>query len=363
MYIIMEQDKVGAEQSSSLRTESEVTTDVNEASEEQSSSLKTESEGGMLQGVIDKLKEKKKLSDSSVDVYIRNLKKLNNDKPFNSFDFLKDVDVVLAKLSKYKETTKRNYLISIVSVISLFCDDIAIKEVHDKYYNLMMKKKEEITKKDEEGIMTETQADNWITWDQVKEKYKELETRVNTFYKKKNISPDDYIVLLAYAVLSCYVLIPPRRNKDYQLMNVVTSFDTELDKDHNYLDLTKKKFIFNNYKTSKKYGRYDMNIPNPLMKALKKYLKHRDLKFAVDDVNNHPLLIKPDGKPMNKSNDITKVLNKVFGVHIGSSMLRHIFVTDKYGDILKKSANDAKDMAHSVDEQRLYIKEKLVVKF
>jgi integrase len=315
-----------------------------------------------INGIIDKLSNHKKLSESSISVYIRNLKKLNDDKAFGDFSFLDDIEKIQERIAKYKETTKRNYLISIVSVLSLFLDNPQLKALHDKYYNLMMKKKEEIENADT-GEMTQTQSDNWIDWDSVKKKWKELEEKVNSFYKKKTIDEAQYNILLAYALLSLYVLIPPRRNKDYQLMTVVDEFKTDMDNQHNYLDLAKKRFIFNNYKTSKKYGRFDLPIPKNLMTALNKYLKHRESKFPVDDKNNKPLLIKADGTYLNKSNDITRLLNRIFGKFVGSSMLRHIFLSDKYGDLFKDSKTDADAMGHSLEQQRAYIKNKLNVKF
>jgi integrase len=314
--------------------------------------------------LINKLKTEKNISDSSIGVYVRNLKKLNGDKPFGDFSFLDDPQKIVEKISKYKETTKRNYLISIVSILSLFTDKPKIKELHDKYYGMMMTKKQELDAVDPNEL-TQTQEDNWIDWESVKKKWKELEENVNTFYKKKTIDEAQYNILLAYALLSLYVLVPPRRNKDYQLMNVVNSFDgSTMDNEHNYLDLAKKRFIFNNYKTSKKYGRFDLPIPKNLMTALNKYLKHRETKFPADDNNNKPLLVKADGSFLNKNtNDITRLMNRIFGKHIGSSMLRHIFLTDKYGDLFKTSQEDADAMGHSTDEQKKYIKNKLNVKF
>jgi hypothetical protein len=38
-------------------------------------------------------------------------------------------------------------------------------------------------------------------------------------------------------------------------------------------------------------------------------------------------------------------------------MLRHIFLTNKYGDTLKEMEDDASAMGHSVSQQREYVKE------
>ena len=306
-----------------------------------------------VNNIIDKLRQVKKISDSSINVYIGNLKKLNGGKPFGDFSFLENVQSVLEKISKYKDTTKKNYLVSIVSVLSLFPEVPLLKSLHDKYYSLMLNKKEELEKADT-GEMSEKQAENWINWDEVKAKYDELKKEVDGFYKKKTITDDQYGILLAYAILSLYVLVPPRRNKDYQLMNVVDVFSSDLDKNYNYYNLAGKRFVFNNYKTAKKYGRFDFSVPAALQKALAKYLKHRASRLPVDDSDNKPLLLKADGTGLSRSNDITKLLNKVFGKSIGSSMLRHIFISDKYGDLFKATKDDSEAMAHSLDEQRKY---------
>ena len=318
--------------------------------------------------IISKLKEVKKISEVSTTVYLRNHKKLNNNKDVsdNKFEFLRDTEGISKKLVDYKPTTVRNYLISIVSVLSLFVEPDGeglkpIKSLFDHYHTLMMSKKADILEVNSTGERSETQENNWINWEEVKAHHKILGDKVGIFYKKKSIIPEDFITLTAYMILSLYTLIPPRRNKDYCLMRVVNTFTPELDTGFNYLDLTKKKMIFCNYKTSKKYGRYDLVIPRALMLVVNKYIKHRACKFPLDDNDNKPFLIKPDGSALDKSNDITKTLNKVFGKAIGSSMLRHIFLSDKYSATFKSAKIDAEIMAHSSAEQKNYIKEKLTI--
>jgi hypothetical protein len=323
-------------------------------------STNTEGEPSLREEIMTLLKEKKKLSSISTEVYLRNLKKLNSDKTLVNFSFLENSEEVMKKLDSFKDTTKRNYLISIVSILSLYPQ---LKALHDIYHGLMMQKKSEISDKDSLGMRSETQEENWMDWNSVIEQQKILGAKVDIFYKKRSCTPEDFLTLTAYLIISLYTLIPPRRNKDYSLMRVVNNYTPDLDVGFNYYDCTKKKFIFNNYKTSKKYGRYDLSVPNALKTVINKYLKHRAAKFALDDNENKPFLIKPDGTAMEKSNDITKVLNKVFGKAIGSSMLRHIFLTDKYSTTFKNAKLDAEMMAHSSGQQKEYIKEKLTVTF
>jgi hypothetical protein len=223
-----------------------------------------------MEDLTKQMKEKKQLSDSSIQAYLRNLRKLNNDEVFKNFNFLKDVDVIQHRLEGYKENTKRNYLISIVSVLSLSSKPM-IKKLHDKYYDLMMKKNEQINKEVNPNDLTENQEKNWMSWNQVKEKYDALEKDVDSFYKNKLLSEQQYNTLLAYTILSLYIHQAPRRNKDYQIMVLVNDFSPELSKEKNYLDLSKKEFIFNSYKTSSKYGTQRIKINDELWKSL---LKH-----------------------------------------------------------------------------------------
>jgi hypothetical protein len=45
----------------------------------------------------------------------------------------------------------------------------------------------------------------------------------------------------------------------------------------------------------------------------------------------------------------------VLGKGVGSSALRHIYLTHKYGDVEKEQQKDAAAMAHSVNQQKEYI--------
>jgi len=310
--------------------------------------------------LIADLKEKKQLSDSSIKTYLRNLTKLNKDEMFKNFNFLKDVDVILRRLSAYKENTKRNYLISIVSVLSL-SEKPAVKKLYNKYYDLMMKKNEEINKDVNPNELTDTQEKNWISWDNVKERYGLLEKEIDEFIKNKQISEAQYNTLLGYTIFSLYIHQAPRRNKDYQIMLLKNTHSPEDSKEYNYLDISKKQFIFNSYKTSSKYGSQIIDISPELWKSLLKYFSHHpnvtmSKKNGIVIADDSYFLINFNKQPLDKVNSITRILNKIFDKAIGSSMLRHIFLTDKYGKTLDEQQVDAKNMAHSHSMQKDYIK-------
>ena len=67
-------------------------------------------------------------------------------------------------------------------------------------------------------------------------------------------------------------------------------------------------------------------------------------------------LVSSDGTPITAVNAITRVLNRIFGKKVGSSMLRHIYLSNKYGDKLEEMKDDAEKMAHSLAQQKESIK-------
>lgn len=294
----------------------------------------------------------KQLSDGSINLYLRNLKKLNDDKVFNNLTFLKKPNDVLDKIKDLKDNTQRQYLISIVSTLKALGDKY--KPLYKKYYKLMINLHNKIKEKPTEEL-TETQKKNWINWNDVLVLYKEMGE--NLKLNKIKLTEEQYANLLNFVLLSLYVLIPPRRNLDWQLMIITFNEDMSNNK-FNYLDYKNKKFIFNNFKTAKKDGQLIMNIPDELMKILDIYIKYHPLnKNMKKQPHNIPLLIDYKGHSFTKINDITRMLNKIFNKKVGASMLRHSYLSSKYGNLLKEQEKDAKAMSHNLMTQKDYIKD------
>jgi hypothetical protein len=298
------------------------------------------------------LKEKKGVVDSTANAYIRAMFLLNGKQPFKNLTFLKKTDAVEDIVKDYADNTIKLIYSSIVSVLSLFKEKPAYKKVYNFYYEKMMGKAKEM--KDagaESSDKTEKQKENWISWEEVKEKGDALGSAVAGFGKKRTITEQEFETLLHYTILALYTETQPRRNQDYLDMMVVKSMPKNAD--HNYLVITKgkpSKFIFNVYKTAKKYGQQTLDIPPTLAEILKLYLKFHPQKKQTP----HNFLVSYDGSPIVAQNAITRVLNKVFGKKVGSSMLRHIFLSTKYD--IKEMEKDASAMGHSIEEQKKYMK-------
>ena len=138
------------------------------------------------------------------------------------------------------------------------------------------------------------------------------------------------------------VVIPPRRSLDYSEMKI-RNYDVKTD---NYYK--GNKFYFNKYKTVKTYGLQILELPKELNNVLKRWIKINTNDYMIYSSNNKKLSCP----------QITRILNKVFGKNISTSMLRHIYLTNVYKDVpqINKMENLANEMGHSISTAMEYIK-------
>jgi hypothetical protein len=80
----------------------------------------------------------KTISESSKQLYMRNLKQLNQNQPITDFDFLKNIDEIKSIISKYKPTTRRSFIIAVISVVK---DD---PEIYKTYFDLLTQTNQEV---------------------------------------------------------------------------------------------------------------------------------------------------------------------------------------------------------------------------
>jgi len=311
------------------------------------------------------LQDKKK-TPLTQKAYLAALRSFNNKNPINSPTIFDDIDAIDSHLSRYKPNTIRNKYIAIASLLSTLPEEEALyKEYSKKLKDINTELKGEEAKHQK----SDTQKANWIEWDEVKEKWDQLKKETKGFRTIRTLDYDQYYTLLKFVVLSLYYLQPPRRNKDYIMIVIRNVFDSpeemydKSDEDSiNFLNLDRDTFIFNDYKTHKKSGSQSFDIPPELLKIINLYLYHHPsiarenlkMKSGIIEV---PFLVHPNGVPINPTNGITYILNSIFQKRIGSSMLRHIYLTHKFGKVDKERKEIAEKMAHSVSMATDYVKE------
>jgi integrase len=136
--------------------------------------------------------------------------------------------------------------------------------------------------------------------------------------------------------------LPPRRNLDYTEM-MIRGYDTK--KDNYYKG---NKFYFNQYKTAKNYGLQTLDVPVEFNTILKKWIKKNENDYLLYSSNGNKLT----------SPQVTKIFNNVFKKNVSSSMLRHIFLTEKYKNMpaLTDIQSLATKMGHSSQQALEYVK-------
>lgn len=222
------------------------------------------------------------------------------------------------------------------------CDEDSV----DKYKKALMSDAKTYDTFIQTQQKTDAQKDNWKSFDEVKEKYSAMESRVKHLLnsktaldKKELLALQDFIILS----LTSGVWIPPRRSMDWVAFKI-RDINRESD---NYLD--KNTFHFNQYKTAKFYNEQTVECPKGLKTILTKWMK----------LNPHEyLLFNNEGGQLTNTR-LTQKLNKIFdGLKLSTSMLRHIYLTDKLKDVpaLKVLQKQAAEMGNSLVQSMEYAK-------
>ena len=264
----------------------------------------------------------KPISDSSKKLYTRNFIELNNDMPITNFIFLKEPKHILNMIKDYKPTTQRSYIIAICTVLK----NSKQQNLYDMYFEILSNFNNQLKVRTDKS---DSQKENWLSNESINKISDDLKSKV----VKKVRNKEDYNILLNYMVLSLYTMHAPRRNIDYSLMKLSNNMS---DDKFNYLDMDKKQFIFNNYKTQCKYNSVIMPIENELMKVISLYLSNHPEKSKLKNKTYNIHFLKTFyNEDIIKSQDITRLLNKIFGKSVGSSMLRNMYLSNKYSNIIE----------------------------
>ena len=272
--------------------------------------------------IINKLKHNRPhITESSIKTYISNLvsinKKLNGERDYEFYEHYQPILKYIEKEDMSLQTKKT--LLSALYILT------HIKEYRDK----MIAYCNEVNSKYKEQRLNEKQKEHRITFDEVKEK---VEEALNNL--KNNPTLDNYKLYLA-SVFSSGIYSPPRRS---EFANVkIRDYDINTD---NYL--LKKKIIFNQYKTAKKFGSQTYDIPNEVLPILKRFLKVNTSDY---------LFTKTDNKTPMSNSDYNRLLNKAFGKSISVDALRSIYLSEKYKDVplYNDMVETATKMGHSVN--------------
>ena len=283
-------------------------------------------------------KKRPTLSASSINTYCSILKNLykrvyDDDK----YELSKFDDPT--KTIEYLEGMPPNKRKTILSALVIITDN-------GKYRELMMNDVKNYNKEIDTQTKSETQKENWVSADQIKEIYDEFRSNADLLYKKKNLTPTDLQNIQQYIILALLsgIYIPPRRAKDFVDFMIA---DADKQKD-NYLE--KNKMYFNSYKTAKTYGQQTVVVPPALLKIIKKWIAINPTTFLLFDNNLHKL----------SSVKLNQRINKIFdGKKVSVNNFRHTFLTDKFGHTIEQKKaidNTMAEMGSSANMLDTYVK-------
>lgn len=254
-------------------------------------------------------------------------------------DCFKNGKAVLEEL-KDEEPKKRKTILS--AVIAFNGEKYASKEISDAMLEDIKTTKETETKQ----VKNEKQEENWISFEDIEKLFEKKYISVKPLLKRTDIDKAEYfryteLIILA---LTTGIFFPPRRSLDWVSLKI-RNYDNEKD---NFVDMKKKIIVLNNYKTSKYYKTQTIAIPAKLWLIIRPYILINDFSDYLLSAKNGDKLSTPR---------LTQILNKLFGKNVSTSMLRHIYLTHKLGNIPKlDELNElAKEMGHSLLQQQEYI--------
>src|SRR6056297_2932737 len=115
-----------------------------------------------MEDLIERLKNDNNVTKSTAFKYVGDLYRLNEEEPFNSLTFLKDIDKILSVLSDKAVSTQKAYIGSILGVLSLYKSGSKYKNLSKKYNTLLKNMESKYEDKIENNEKTDKQTKNWI---------------------------------------------------------------------------------------------------------------------------------------------------------------------------------------------------------
>ncbi len=293
-----------------------------------------------MDAIIETLKKNRpNLTASSIKTYKSILKniydKCFDDKEYSMKNY--DNDKLILGILNEVPYNKRKTVLAALSVLTdnKNYNKIMMEDIHSYKANEMKQEK------------SEQQKEGMIEPEEIKALYNDLEHNAKQVMKKTNLNFNDINTVMKWVLLALTggIFQAPRRSIDFGNMKF-KNYNSEKD---NYIDVKNSKFIFQNYKTAKTYGKQETEVSKPLKAILNKWFKiiPDGCDYILFDNKFNPLT----------SPQITHRLNEIFGKKISTSMLRHIYLTNKFSGVnLEELQKTATEMGNSPMQALMYVK-------
>jgi integrase len=280
------------------------------------------------------------LTANSLKSYTSMLWNLNKnlfEKEKVSLEDLNKTEKVLEYLQTKPISTYRTTLSALVALTE-----------NDIYKEMLLKKNKEYNEEKDKNEMNEKQKEASVSQEEIDVKYIELAEIARKLYKKKDkITRDDKQEIQNHIIMALMsgVFMPPRRLLDFTEMKI-KNIDKEKD---NWIDFKKKKIHYNVFKNSARMGEQIEELPDPLAKVLKRWIKINTTDYMLFNV---------DGKKLSNVSLYDRV-KKITGTT--NNAFRHSFISEKYQPLIDMKQNiktDMTSMGSSADVLNHYLQKK-----
>ena len=291
-------------------------------------------------------KSRPNAKESTLKAYASNLVKLMKLFETEDLKFLNNPNKVEEKLENLHYTTRRNYLNAIV--VYLMGDKEDEKDLIAEYVDMRDKLNKQYEEEQATGVISDKQKDNFVPIEEVQKMINQMgqEIKDKKLKKKEDLTKKDKELIMVYTLYNIYTRLPLRN--DLAGMEVINKraynkLSQEDKENTNYLVINKNSMfmVLNEFKTKSKYKQINIPIPKDLEKLLRQYIR----------INGMGVLFKSStGKPLSR-NALTQLLlktsKKYMNKNISTTMLRKIYLSSKYGDMVEELKKDNAVMGHS----------------
>jgi hypothetical protein len=277
---------------------------------------------------------KPKIKQSTLDNYMRTLEQIRKYMDKNDYDFIfNESDETIKFLHNMKNKngtaisylTKRNYLNAFI--VLLQSQDPPNKELIAKYMKLRDEYNEKYTKDQEDSKVSEKQAPNFITLQELDDMLKDMRGDIaqKDLFKKENLNRDEKTQLKAYIIFHFH--------RTYPIRNELAGIKLIGKREYNKLteeDKMKNNYIINmrpnyelslgDYKTNQHHGIKLFIIDKQNEILLKKWIKINNIQkgdviFPMSRTDLSNLLINYSKRYINKNVSTTMIRKAHASVH------------------------------------------------
>ena len=190
---------------------------------------------------------------------------------------------------------------------------------------------------------TERQKENYLSFEEIREKYKELASGDPHATKKSS---------LEYLLLSITLNLRPKRADYGDVMVIGPKHKVPEKGNYMFIDKATNSYLeLRQFKTAKTYDSVKEDLPEELYKDVKDSMRRHPRSRLFTDRSNMPYTSSAYGTY------VIRCYERLFGKSVGVTMLRHIYVREKLDFNMmtqEELDEEARLMTHSPELQRLY---------